>query len=80
MDLTEELRRRTEAAATPRLAARPGTLLRRTVIRHTWDEARLLPTPDPATTLLLTPVADYLLGPADRTAALAALHHWDAAQ
>ncbi|MFE7559434.1 hypothetical protein [Kitasatospora sp. NPDC057500] len=78
-ELAPEHRRRSEAAATPRLPARHGTLLRRTVIRHTWDEARLLPAPD-HTTLLLTPVADYLLAPADRTTALAALQLWDAAQ
>ncbi|MER7701869.1 hypothetical protein ABTX81_03060 [Kitasatospora sp. NPDC097605] len=78
-ELAPEQRRRTDAAATPRLTARRGTLLRRTVIRHTWDEARLLPAPDHAT-LLLTPVADYLLGPADRAGALATLQRWDAAQ
>ncbi|MFF2953051.1 hypothetical protein ACFVVU_17100 [Kitasatospora sp. NPDC057965] len=78
-ELAPEHRRRSDAAATPRLTARHGTLLRRTVIRHTWDEARLLPAPDHAT-LLLTPVADYLLGPADRTTALAALQQWDEEQ
>ncbi|MFG3052664.1 hypothetical protein ACGFZP_17130 [Kitasatospora sp. NPDC048239] len=77
-----ELHRRTHAAARP-LVPRHGTLLRRTVIRHDWDEARLLPFDDAA--LLLTPIADYLLAPAaDRptsgqhTTALAALHTWDA--
>ncbi|MER5356477.1 hypothetical protein ABT093_39930 [Kitasatospora sp. NPDC002551] len=78
-ELAPERRRRAEAATGPRLPRRKGTLLRRTVIRHTWDEARLLPGPDRGT-LLLTPVADYLLGPADRTAALAALQQWDAVQ
>ncbi|MFF2348519.1 hypothetical protein ACFVVL_01940 [Kitasatospora sp. NPDC058115] len=79
-ELAPERRRRTDAATTaPRPNPRHGTLLRRTVIRHTWDEARLLPAPG-STTLLLTPVADYLLGPADRTTALAALHEWDAVQ
>ncbi|MFB7476959.1 hypothetical protein [Kitasatospora sp. NPDC056184] len=78
-ELAAEHRRRGEAAATPRLTARHGALLRRTVIRHDWDEARLLTAPG-RTTLLLTPVADYLLGPAgpaDRAAALAALQQWD---
>ncbi|MEU8520561.1 hypothetical protein [Streptomyces sp. NPDC048577] len=80
-ELAPEHRRRTEAATTPGFPARRGTLLRRTVIRHTWDEARLL-SPAPDTVLLLTPVADYLLTPAPanpptRTAALRVLHHWD---
>ncbi|MEU9075812.1 hypothetical protein ACFYUY_09405 [Kitasatospora sp. NPDC004745] len=73
-------RRRTEARP---LRPRHGTLLRRTVIRHRWDEALLLPAG--AATLLLTPVADYLLtaegdrpAPAERAAALAALQAWDA--
>ncbi|MFF7993622.1 hypothetical protein ACFZDG_28000 [Kitasatospora xanthocidica] len=75
-----ELRRRT---TTRPLRPRHGTLLRRTVTRHEWDEAVLLPSG--AATLLLTPVADYLLGPAgarptvsERAAALAALRAWDA--
>ncbi|MFF7591334.1 hypothetical protein ACFZCK_28050 [Kitasatospora purpeofusca] len=84
-ELAPERRRRAEAAATPRLPVRHGTLLRRTVIRHTWDEARLLGTGDSHEgALLLTPVADYLLGApdasptlADRSTALDALHHWD---
>ncbi|MFD5323376.1 hypothetical protein [Streptomyces sp. NPDC127092] len=87
--LTPELgpeRRRRAEATTRRLATRHGTLLRRTVIRHTWDESRLL-TPAPDTPLLLTPVADYLLTPTPvtpvtptlRTAALRALHEWDTA-
>ncbi|WP_327675278.1 hypothetical protein [Kitasatospora sp. NBC_00458] len=82
-ELAPEHRRRGEAAATPRLPARHGTLLRRAVIRHDWDEARLVPAPDGR--LLLTPVADYLLTPApdtatpaERAAALRALHDWDA--
>ncbi|MFC5665430.1 hypothetical protein ACFP3U_20920 [Kitasatospora misakiensis] len=88
--LAPEHRRRAEAAAAPRLTVRHGTLLRRTVIRHTWDEARLLPPGDArdggrdGSALLLTPVADYLLTapattptPADRSTALDALHHWD---
>ncbi|MGW3071885.1 hypothetical protein [Kitasatospora sp. NPDC001132] len=61
---------------------RHGTLLRRTVIRHQWDEALLLPAG--GATLLLTPVADYLLGAEgtrptapERAAALAALRAWD---
>ncbi|MFB6894679.1 hypothetical protein ACFCX4_35950 [Kitasatospora sp. NPDC056327] len=79
-ELAPEHRRRTETTA-PRLPTRHGTLLRRTVIRHTWDEARLLPAGD-RTSLLLTPVADYLLAPAavtpgDRAAALAVLQVWD---
>ncbi|MEV6974206.1 hypothetical protein [Kitasatospora sp. NPDC093806] len=81
-ELAPEHRRRTEAATAPRLPVRHGTLLRRTVLRHTWDEARLLPTADAV--LLLTPVADYLLAtptttptPAARTTALHSLHHWD---
>ncbi|MFE3660433.1 hypothetical protein [Streptomyces sp. NPDC059165] len=82
-ELAPEHRRRAEAAATaPCLPARHGTPLRRTAIRHTWDEARLL-TPTPDMSLLLTPVADYLLAPTPatrsaRTAALHFLHHWDA--
>ncbi|WP_406094915.1 hypothetical protein [Kitasatospora purpeofusca] len=85
-ELAPERRRRAEAAATPRLPVRHGTLLRRTVIRHTWDEARLLGADDSrgGGALLLTPVADYLLGAADasptladRSTALDALHHWD---
>ncbi|MFB7677687.1 hypothetical protein ACFC26_40445 [Kitasatospora purpeofusca] len=84
-ELAPERRRRAEAAATPRLPVRHGTLLRRTVIRHTWDEARLLGAGDSREgALLLTPVADYLLGTpdasptlADRSTALDALHHWD---
>ncbi|MEU6311434.1 hypothetical protein [Streptomyces sp. NPDC047014] len=80
-ELAPEHRRRTAAAPARRLPTRRGTLLRRTVIRHTWDTARLL-TPTPDTHLLLTPVADYLLPPTPatpttRTAALNALHHWD---
>ncbi|MFJ3789518.1 hypothetical protein [Kitasatospora sp. NPDC090091] len=82
-ELAPEHRRRAEAAVAPRGLARHGSLLRRTVIRHDWDEAQLLPTPD--ATVLLTPVADYLLTAApgsttaaQRTAAFAALHHWDA--
>ncbi|MFD9518828.1 hypothetical protein [Streptomyces sp. NPDC059979] len=80
-ELAPEHRRRTETAATRRFPTRHGTLLRRTVIRHAWDEARLH-TPAPDTPLLLTPVADYLLTrtpatPTTRTAALQALHHWD---
>ncbi|MCX5582621.1 hypothetical protein ACFV0H_39345 [Streptomyces erythrochromogenes] len=80
-----EHRRRGEAPPGARRAGtRHGALLRRTVIRHTWGEARLL-TPGPGTSLLLTPVADYLLTPAreavaepaTRTAALDALHSWD---
>ncbi|MEU9232424.1 hypothetical protein [Streptomyces subrutilus] len=80
--LAPEHRRRVEAAGTARsFPTRRGTLLRRTVIRHAWDEARFL-TPSCDTPLLLTPVADYLLAPAPpnpttRTAALRALHHWD---
>ncbi|WP_046776532.1 hypothetical protein [Streptomyces yangpuensis] len=86
-ELAAEHRRRGEAAAaTARcVPTRHGALLRRTVIRHTWGEARLL-APAPDTSLLLTPVADYLLtpapdavaAPATRTAALDALHRWDA--
>ncbi|MFF6776675.1 hypothetical protein ACFY8W_24450 [Streptomyces sp. NPDC012637] len=84
-ELGPERRRRAEAT-TRRLVTRHGTLLRRTVIRHTWDESRLL-TPAPDTPLLLTPVADYLLTPTPvtpvtptlRTAALRALHEWDTA-
>ncbi|WP_043472766.1 hypothetical protein [Kitasatospora sp. MBT66] len=85
-ELAPERRRRAEAAATPRLPVRHGTLLRRTVIRHTWDEARLLGADGSheGGALLLTPVADYLLGTpdasptlADRSTALDALHHWD---
>ncbi|MFJ4670075.1 hypothetical protein [Kitasatospora purpeofusca] len=84
-ELAPERRRRAEAAATPRLPVRQGTLLRRTVIRHTWDEARLLGAGGSHEgALLLTPVADYLLGApdasptlADRSTALDALHHWD---
>ncbi|MFI5542834.1 hypothetical protein ACIA6E_03565 [Streptomyces sp. NPDC051815] len=81
-ELAAEHRRRSEATASPRgLTARHGTLLRRTVIRHTWDTARLL-SPTPGTDLLLTPVADYLLTPTPatpttRTAALDALRRWD---
>ncbi|MGW2545949.1 hypothetical protein ACWC5I_34995, partial [Kitasatospora sp. NPDC001574] len=82
-ELAPENRRRTEAAAALRPAARHGTLLRRTVIRHDWDEALLAPVPDGP--LLLTPVADYLLTPApdsatqeERAAGLRALHDWDA--
>ncbi|MFD4247089.1 hypothetical protein ACFWP3_36700 [Streptomyces sp. NPDC058525] len=80
--LAPENRRRAEAAtAARRLRTRHGTLLRRTVIRHAWDQARFL-IPSSGTPLLLTPVADYLLAPAPptsttRTAALQALHHWD---
>ncbi|MFJ1563677.1 hypothetical protein [Streptomyces erythrochromogenes] len=83
--LASEHRRRGEAPPGARRAGtRHGALLRRTVIRHTWGEARLL-TPSPGTSLLLTPVADYLLTPAreavaepaTRTAALDALHSWD---
>ncbi|MFI8962721.1 hypothetical protein ACIGO8_11425 [Streptomyces sp. NPDC053493] len=83
--LAPEHRRRAEAATGRRqLPTRHGTLLRRTAIRHDWDEARLL-APAPGTSLLLTPVADYLLTPSPaglttpttRTAALQALHHWD---
>ncbi|WP_316529288.1 hypothetical protein [Kitasatospora brasiliensis] len=81
-EVAPELRRRhTPAGASP---PRHGTLLRRTVTRYQWDEALLLPAG--AATLLLTPVADYLLAPAgtrptalERSAALAALHAWDAA-
>ncbi|WP_338674164.1 hypothetical protein V1460_14655 [Streptomyces sp. SCSIO 30461] len=84
LELAPELRRRAETATTAApLPDRHGTLLRRTVIRHDWDEARLL-TPTPETLLLLTPVADYLLTPArtpaaptTRMAALQALHRWD---
>ncbi len=89
-ELAPEHRRRAEAATAPRLPVRHGTLLRRTVIRHTWDEARLMPAGESrdgcrdGSALLLTPVADYLLTaptatptPADRTTALDALHHWD---
>ncbi|MED7948419.1 hypothetical protein [Streptomyces sp. BE303] len=82
-ELAPESRRRTEAAAALRPAARHGTLLRRTAIRHDWDEALLAPVPDGP--LLLTPVADYLLTPApdsatqaERAAGLRALHDWDA--
>ncbi|WP_416875702.1 hypothetical protein [Kitasatospora sp. SC0581] len=84
-EVAPELRRRTSAGTPPCHGTSPrhGTLLRRTVIRHQWDEALLLPAGD--ATLLLTPVADYLLGPEgtrptdrERTAALAALHAWDA--
>ncbi|MFF8263044.1 hypothetical protein [Streptomyces virginiae] len=84
-ELAAEHRRRGGAPAARRVPARHGALLRRTVIRHSWCEARILGhTPD--TSLLLTPVADYLLAPAadavadpaTRTAALDALHHWDA--
>ncbi|SDT80764.1 hypothetical protein SAMN05216371_6433 [Streptomyces sp. TLI_053] len=90
-ELAPERRRRAEAAAAPRLPVRHGTLLRRTVIRHDWDEARLLGAGDSPEgggpqggALLLTPVADYLLGApeesptlADRSTALDALHRWD---
>ncbi|MFF5970807.1 hypothetical protein ACFY7C_04695 [Streptomyces sp. NPDC012769] len=84
-ELAPERRRRAETAAAAGAARRPtrhGTLLRRTVIRHSWNEARLL-TPTPETPLLLTPVADYLLTPApagspSRSAALRALRRWDA--
>ncbi|MFJ9442392.1 hypothetical protein ACIRRH_11025 [Kitasatospora sp. NPDC101235] len=79
-EVAPELRRR-RTLARP-LRPRHGTLLRRTVIRHQWDEALLLPAGDAG--LLLTPVADYLLGPegtrptaAERAAALAALRAWD---
>jgi hypothetical protein len=79
-EVTPELQRRESLVR--RLRPRHGTLLRRTAIRHRWDEALLLPAG--ATTLLLTPVADYLLTPddtppteADRTAALATLQTWD---
>ncbi|MEV7941781.1 hypothetical protein AB0O82_37380 [Kitasatospora sp. NPDC088264] len=79
-EVAPELRRR-ESLARP-LRPRHGTLLRRTVIRHQWDEARLLPA-GPAT-LLLTPVADFLLAPEGvrptapaRAAALTALRAWD---
>ncbi|GHA88881.1 hypothetical protein [Streptomyces termitum] len=80
-ELDAEHRRRAGVRAR-RAPARRGTLLRRTVIRHTWDRARLL-TPAPDTALLLTPVADYLLDPTPatprtRATALRALHHWDA--
>ncbi|RSS85621.1 hypothetical protein [Streptomyces sp. WAC05950] len=83
-ELAAEHRRRGEAPAARRVPARHGALLRRTVIRHSWGEARLLGH-TPNTCLLLTPVADYLLAPAagavdtpaTRTAALDALHHWD---
>lgn len=80
-ELAPEHRRRAEAASPRGLPTRRGTLLRRTVIRHAWDEARFL-IPSSDTPLLLTPVADYLLAPAPptptrRTAALQALHHWD---
>ncbi|MFE9462496.1 hypothetical protein ACFYNW_02225 [Streptomyces virginiae] len=84
-ELAAEHRRRGGVPAARRVPARHGALLRRTAIRHSWGEARLLGhTPD--TSLLLTPVADYLLAPAadavadpaTRTAALDALHHWDA--
>ncbi|MFE0582160.1 hypothetical protein [Streptomyces sp. NPDC058874] len=83
--LAAEHRRRSEDPAGSRPArTRHGALLRRTVIRHSWAEARLL-TPSPGTSLLLTPVADYLLTPAagavaepaTRSAALDALHSWD---
>ncbi|MFB7511868.1 MULTISPECIES: hypothetical protein [unclassified Streptomyces] len=95
-ELGPEHRRRTEAAAAtsppgvgpdparprPRTRTHHGTLLRRTVIRHTWNEALLL-TCAPDTPLLLTPVADYLLAPEPvtpdlRASALRTLHHWDA--
>ncbi|MFD5428225.1 hypothetical protein [Streptomyces sp. NPDC127084] len=81
-ELAAEHRRRAETATTaPSFPSRHGTLLRRTVIRHDWDKARLL-APAPETLLLLTPVADYLLTPTPatpttRTAALQALHRWD---
>ncbi|MFE6905262.1 hypothetical protein [Streptomyces erythrochromogenes] len=83
--LAAENRRRAGApSGARRTATRHGALLRRTVIRHTWGEARLL-SPSPGTSLLLTPVADYLLTPAPgavaepatRSAALDALHSWD---
>ncbi|MFJ8622662.1 hypothetical protein ACIRD3_07425 [Kitasatospora sp. NPDC093550] len=80
-EVAPELRRRRDTA--PPARPRHGTLLRRTVTRHEWDEAVLLPSG--AGTLLLTPVADYLLAPEgtrptapDRTTALAALRAWDA--
>ncbi|GAA1987639.1 hypothetical protein [Kitasatospora viridis] len=80
-EVAPELERR-RTAARP-LRPRHGALLRRTAIRHHWDEAQLLPAG--TATLLLTPVADYLLTPdgtrptpAERTAALAALRTWDA--
>ncbi|MER7516463.1 hypothetical protein [Streptomyces sp. NPDC126499] len=93
-ELAPEHRRRAAASRTPPRLARHGILLRRTVIRHTWDRARFL-TPAAGTPLLLTPVADFLLtpgpaGPAGpqarsgpaapglRAAALRALHQWDA--
>ncbi|MEU9043690.1 MULTISPECIES: hypothetical protein [unclassified Kitasatospora] len=79
-EVAPELQRR--RTTTRPLRPRHGTLLRRTVTRHQWDEAVLLPAG--AATLLLTPVADYLLTPEgtrptvpERTAALAALHVWD---
>lgn len=96
-EVAPERRRRTEAAAAPAPSgiapdrahphphSRPlthhGTLLRRTVIRHAWNEALLL-TCAPDTALLLTPVADYLLAPGPvtpdlRASALRTLHHWD---
>ncbi|GGY36412.1 hypothetical protein [Streptomyces omiyaensis] len=80
-ELAPEHRRRARAADAHRPPVRRGVLLRRTVIRHSWDEARLL-TPTPETALLLTPVADYLLAPTPATSrtratALRALHHWD---
>ncbi|MFD8782856.1 hypothetical protein [Kitasatospora sp. NPDC059599] len=80
-EVAPELQRRRNTARP--LRPRRGTLLRRTVTRHEWDEAVLLPCG--AAAVLLTPVADYLLTEEDarptaseRTAALAALHAWDA--
>ncbi|MFE4518455.1 hypothetical protein ACFRMQ_30230 [Kitasatospora sp. NPDC056783] len=80
-EIEPELRRRRTSAGPPR--PRHGTLLRRTVTRHQWDEVLLLPAG--SATLLLTPVADYLLAPegtrptaTERAAALAALRAWDA--
>ncbi|MFJ2189686.1 hypothetical protein ACIOJE_17355 [Kitasatospora sp. NPDC087861] len=80
-EVAPELHRR--RTRTRPLRSRHGTLLRRTVVRHQWDEALLLPAG--AATLLLTPVADYLLTPdgtrptePERAAALAALAALDA--
>ncbi len=70
-----ELRRRATARPVRGTARRPGLLLRRTVTRHDWDQARLVPFERGE--LLLTPVADYLLaGPG--AAAHEALRAWDA--
>lgn len=60
---------------------RHGVLLRPTVTRDSWDQARLVPFDHGE--LLMTPAADYLLPGQDRVTrqrqrtALAALHTWD---